>query len=153
MSSCLWDGAYKRTLAVNLKQWPSGGSRFPFSLSEGSFTICMIPYNCKCIECVIKRNKFLPSNLKQLRPGLGLDLRLVLGSGLGLGLELRKRLGNEWFLGLGYGYIYQWRIRCRNLSKLMYTNLTLCKERVFKLKKVLTYILRKCGSVHIFLAA
>ena len=41
--SCLWDGACKRTLDVN----PCGGSGFPFSLSERSFTICLTPYNCK----------------------------------------------------------------------------------------------------------
>ena len=32
----------------------SGGSGFPFSLSEWSFTICMTSYNCKCVECVVK---------------------------------------------------------------------------------------------------
>ena len=31
-----------------------GGSGFPFSLSEWSLTICLTPYNCKCVECVIK---------------------------------------------------------------------------------------------------
>ena len=34
--SCLWDGAYKRTLAVNRKDSLCGGSRFPLSLSEWS---------------------------------------------------------------------------------------------------------------------
>ena len=43
--SCLWDGAYKRTLAVNRKSSLYGGSRFLFSLSEWSLTICLTPYN------------------------------------------------------------------------------------------------------------
>ena len=33
----------------------SGGSEFPLSLSEWSFTICMTSYNRKkCVECVVK---------------------------------------------------------------------------------------------------
>ena len=40
------------------KSSPCGGSRFPLSLSEWSFTvtICPTPYNSKikCVECVIK---------------------------------------------------------------------------------------------------
>ena len=35
--SCLWDDAYKRTVAANRL---CGGSGFPLSLSEWSFTIC-----------------------------------------------------------------------------------------------------------------
>ena len=32
-----------------------GGSGFPLSLSEWSFTICLTPYNRKkCVECVVK---------------------------------------------------------------------------------------------------
>ena len=33
-----------------------GGSRFPLSLSEWTFTICPTPYNrkIKCVECVVK---------------------------------------------------------------------------------------------------
>ena len=33
-----------------------GGSGFPFSRSEWSFTICLMPYNCKikCVECIVK---------------------------------------------------------------------------------------------------
>ena len=33
-----------------------GGSGFPLSLSEWSFTICPTPYNrkIKCVECVVK---------------------------------------------------------------------------------------------------
>ena len=35
---------------------PCGGSGFPLSLSEWSFTICPTPYNrkIKCVECVVK---------------------------------------------------------------------------------------------------
>ena len=35
---------------------PCGGSGFPLSLSEWSFTICPTPYNRKkkCVECVVK---------------------------------------------------------------------------------------------------
>ena len=29
------------------KSSPCGGNRFPLSLSEWSFTICLTPYNCK----------------------------------------------------------------------------------------------------------
>ena len=29
------------------KSSPCGGSRFPLSLSEWSFTICLTPYDCK----------------------------------------------------------------------------------------------------------
>ena len=33
-----------------------GGSRFPLSLSEWSFTTCPTPYNrkIKCVECIVK---------------------------------------------------------------------------------------------------
>ena len=52
----LWDGAYKRTLAVNRKEGPMWRQRVPLSLSEWSFTICPTPYNrkIKCVECVVK---------------------------------------------------------------------------------------------------
>ena len=43
--SCLWDGAYKRTLAVIRKSSLCGSSGFPLSLSEWSLTICLTPYN------------------------------------------------------------------------------------------------------------
>ena len=36
---CLWDDAYKSS--------PCGGSGFPLSLSEWSFTICLTPYKAK----------------------------------------------------------------------------------------------------------
>ena len=53
--SCLWDGAYKRTLAVNRKE-PMWQQQVSSSLSEWSFTICPTPYNhkVKCVECVVK---------------------------------------------------------------------------------------------------
>ena len=56
MLSCMWDGAYKITLAVNWKEYPFGGSGFPLSLYEWSFTICSTPYNSKVkfVECVVK---------------------------------------------------------------------------------------------------
>ena len=37
----------------------SGGSRFPFSLFERSFTVCPTPCNCKSVECIINIS-FLP---------------------------------------------------------------------------------------------
>ena len=38
------------------KSSPCGGSGFPLSLSEWSFTICLMAYNryIKCVECIIK---------------------------------------------------------------------------------------------------
>ena len=48
MLSCLCDGAYKRPLLLIGKCSPRcGGSGFPLSLSERSFTICLTPYNRK----------------------------------------------------------------------------------------------------------
>ena len=61
--SCLWDGAYKITLAVNRKSSPCGGSRFPLSLSEWSFTICPMPYNRKWNVLSASLNKTFPSFL------------------------------------------------------------------------------------------
>ena len=37
----------KEPLLLIGKSSPCGGSRFPLSLSEWSFTICLMPYNCK----------------------------------------------------------------------------------------------------------
>ena len=55
MLSCLWDGAYKRTLLLIGSCSLCGGSGFPFSLSVWSLTICLTPYNLiKCVECVVK---------------------------------------------------------------------------------------------------
>ena len=46
----------KKTLLLIGKSNPCGGSGFPLSLSEWSFTICLKPYNhkIKCVECVVK---------------------------------------------------------------------------------------------------
>ena len=46
----------KEPLLLIGKSSPCGGSRFPLSLSEWSFTICPMPYNrkIKCVECVVK---------------------------------------------------------------------------------------------------
>ena len=37
----------KEPLLLIVKSSLCGGSRFPFSLSEWSLTICLTPYNCK----------------------------------------------------------------------------------------------------------
>ena len=37
----------KEPLLLIGKSMPCGGSGFPLSLSEWSFTICLMPYNCK----------------------------------------------------------------------------------------------------------
>ena len=46
----------KEPLLLIEKRSPCGGSGFPLSLSEWSFTICLTPYNrkIKCVECVVK---------------------------------------------------------------------------------------------------
>ena len=46
----------KEPLLLIGKSSPCGGSGFPFSLSEWSFTICLTPYNRKIkrVECVVK---------------------------------------------------------------------------------------------------
>ena len=46
----------KEPLLLMGKSSPCGGSRFPLSLSEWSFTICPTPYNhkIKCVECIVK---------------------------------------------------------------------------------------------------
>ena len=46
----------KEPLLLIRKSSPCGGSGFPLSLSEWSFTICPTPYNRKrkCVECVVK---------------------------------------------------------------------------------------------------
>ena len=46
----------KEPLLLFGKRSLCGGSRFPLSLSEWSFTICPTPYNrkIKCVECVVK---------------------------------------------------------------------------------------------------
>ena len=46
----------KEPLLLIRKSSPCGGSGFPLSISEWSFTICPKPYNhkMKCVECVVK---------------------------------------------------------------------------------------------------
>ena len=46
----------KEPLMLIGKSSPCGGSGFPLTLSEWSFTTCPTPYNCKikCVECVVK---------------------------------------------------------------------------------------------------
>ena len=46
----------KEPLLLIVKSSLCGSSRFPFSLSEWSFTICPTPNNrkIKCVECVVK---------------------------------------------------------------------------------------------------
>ena len=46
----------KEFLLLIRKSSPCGGSGFPLSLSDWSFTICLMPYNhnIKCVECVVK---------------------------------------------------------------------------------------------------
>ena len=46
----------KEPLLLIGKSSPCGGSGFPLSLSDWSFTICPTPYNrkIKCVECVVK---------------------------------------------------------------------------------------------------
>ena len=46
----------KEPLLLIGKSGPCGGSGFPLSLSEWSFTICPTPYNreIKSVECVVK---------------------------------------------------------------------------------------------------
>ena len=46
----------KEPLLLIGKSSPCGGSGFPLSLSEWSFTICPTPYNrkIKCVECIVK---------------------------------------------------------------------------------------------------
>ena len=52
----------KEPLLLIVKSSLCGGSRFPFSLSEWSFTICPTPYNCN----VLALNKTFPSFLVSL---------------------------------------------------------------------------------------
>ena len=55
MLSCLWDDAYKRTLAANRKEEPL--------LSEWSFTICLTLYKRKLNVLSVLLNKTFPSFL------------------------------------------------------------------------------------------
>ena len=49
----------KEPLLLIEKSSPCGGSRFPLSLSEWSFTICLMPYNRKYIVLSVSLNKTL----------------------------------------------------------------------------------------------
>ena len=51
----------KEPLVLIGKHSPCGGSRFPLSLSEWSFTICLMPYNCKYNVLSVSLNKTFPS--------------------------------------------------------------------------------------------
>ena len=60
----------KEPLLLIGKNSPCGGSGFPLSLSEWSFTNCPTPYNrkIKCVESVVKSNiSFLPRRTEQLK--------------------------------------------------------------------------------------
>ena len=52
----------KEPLLLIGKSSPYGGSRFPLSLSEWSFTICPTPYNCNYNVLSASLNKTLPSH-------------------------------------------------------------------------------------------
>ena len=51
----------KEPLQLIGKSSPCGGSGFPFSLSEWSFTICLMPYKCNVLSASL--NKTFPSFL------------------------------------------------------------------------------------------
>ena len=53
----------KEHLVLNRKSSPCGSSRFPLSLSEWSFTICLTPYNRKYSVLSVSLNKTFPSFL------------------------------------------------------------------------------------------
>ena len=55
--------AYKRTLVLIEKNGPCGGSGFPLSLSEWSFTMCLTPCNRKQNVLSASLNKTFPSFL------------------------------------------------------------------------------------------
>ena len=54
----------KEPLLLIEKSSPCGGSGFPFSLSEWSFTICLTPYNRKQNVLSVSSKHFLPSTVK-----------------------------------------------------------------------------------------
>ena len=58
--SCLWDDAYKKPLLLIGKSSPCGGSGFPLSLSQWSFTICLTPYNRNYNVLSASLNKIFP---------------------------------------------------------------------------------------------
>ena len=55
----------KEPLLLIVKSCLCGGSRFPLSLSEWSFTICLTPYNRKYNVLSASLNKTFPSFLPQ----------------------------------------------------------------------------------------
>ena len=65
MLSCLWDGAYKRTLVPNQKEYPMWQQHVSMLLYEWSFTTCPMPYNRRMYVLSASLNKtfacFLPS--------------------------------------------------------------------------------------------
>ena len=84
MLSCLWDGAYKRSLVARRKSNPSSGdSGFPLSLSTWSFFICPMPNNrkIKCVKCDVKTfPSIFPSSGRVSTHGRPFKLFLVLTS-------------------------------------------------------------------------
>ena len=44
----------KEPLLLIGKSSPFRGGWFPLTLSEWLFTVCLTPYNSKCVECVVK---------------------------------------------------------------------------------------------------
>ena len=71
MLSCLWDGAYKRTLALIGKSSPcSGDSGFSLSLCEWFLTICLTSYDLEHSVLSASINKvfrsFVPNEFQLL---------------------------------------------------------------------------------------
>ena len=63
MLSCLWDGAYIRSLMlIGYSGSCSGGNGFPLSLSGWPFVVYRTPYNCKDVQSA-SLNKTFPSFL------------------------------------------------------------------------------------------
>ena len=59
----------KEPLLLIRKSSPCGSSEFPLSISEGSFTICLMPYNRKLNVLSASLNKIFPSFLAVHCPG------------------------------------------------------------------------------------
>ena len=59
----------KELLLLIRKSSPCGDSGFPLSLSEWSFTICLMPYNCKLNVLSASLNKTFPSFLSHYLSG------------------------------------------------------------------------------------
>ena len=58
-------GHIKEPLLLIGKSRPYGSSGFPLSLSEWSFTICLMPYNCKQNVLSVSLNKTLSSFIRR----------------------------------------------------------------------------------------